>query len=219
VNRAAAAALLVLAACGGHQPVERTPVEQLFSDDPLAVFGGLEEQLTEARDVIIEGRATATGAIAADVRGTLRVRRDRDSTIDVDGTHAGSALARSWRSTKPVDPDSRDVQPPTWADALLLGVTRMGVMHDWALVIGGEDPDIANGDLASWVVVEDLAWKDGDAATRTLVYRFVVGGVTNADAELTLDARGLPLRRTSVVHFPDGEMRVVETYARFDVRR
>jgi hypothetical protein len=213
-----AAALLLLAAGCHHAAPERTAVEQLFSDDPLAVFGGLEAQLTTARDVRIDGHASSTGYVETDLDGTVRVRRERDAAIEVHGTLQGSELGASWSSTKPTDPDLADVQPPTWADGILLGVTRMGVLHNWATVIGGGDPDIGHGDMTSYVEVTDLAWKDGDPATRTLTFRFVVDAATDAEAELTLDARSLPMRRTSLVHFPDGEMRVVETYATFEVR-
>ena len=46
---------------------------------------------------------------------------------------------------------------------------------------------------------------------------FVAPIRSGGQAELTLDDRGLPRRRTQVVHFAEGDMRVTETCARFDV--
>jgi hypothetical protein len=122
----------------------------------------------------------------------MHVRRDGESTVEIAGTLAGAPVRASWSSAHPANPDHRDVQPDTWADSLLLGLTRLGVMHDAALIVLGGDPETGHGDLATWAPVDDLAWANG-----TLTYSVSVDGAIPEPISITLGDNGLPVRRVS----------------------
>lgn len=216
------AALLVLAACGSSAPAkpekpEPTPDSIVFDDDPIAILTDLEERLAAADRVDVEADIHAEGALTADVHGSIHVERERVSWIKVKGWFVGQPVQAKWSSLTPVSGYAFDVQPPEWAEAILIGAMRMGALHNWAKVMGGKDPDTGNGDVRTWVTVEDVAWAKGGWKTRTLTWVVAVDGVRSAEAELELDERGLPRHRRVVVHFPQGDMRVSERYTRFEV--
>jgi hypothetical protein len=215
--RAAVVAAVLLVACGGKAKPPPPPPPDPFADDPIAVFETLETRLVSSKQIDVEARIESIGVVSSDLTGELHVEPDRVSWIKVQGAFSGVPTDAKWSSETPVDPLHGDVGPWTWAEALLLGLTRMGALHNWAKVIGGADPDEANGDVRSWVTVDQLAWKGDRADSRTLTFRIVVGDVPVGEGELALDAAGLPTRRDQLVHFPEGDMRVVETYTRFEL--
>jgi hypothetical protein len=212
------AAAVVLAGCGGRSaPAGPAPEAAILADDPLAAWGGLESTLTGARKVEITATAESFGAFRAHLTGIYDIERERRVTITYEGELDGTEVAASWRSDKPFASGESDVQSPVWADGVLIGLTRMGVLHNLARLTASQDPDTGNGDVRTWVEVDRIRWKDGAPRTRTLVFEIVVAGVPAGEAELVLDERGLPLRREQVVHFEGGDMRVVEHYDRFVV--
>lgn len=214
--RAAAIGFAVLvAACGAPAAPIAPAAPDPFADDPVAAFAGLEARLTAARRVLIEAEVTATGAIEVDARGTITVEREGASTVEVRGRFVDAEVDRRWTSREPADPAARDAPPATWADGLLIGATRMGVLHNWAKLFAAQDPDTGHGDVRTWVEVTDVAWKHGDPASRALTFGIVVAGVPSGEATLELDARGLPARREQTVRFgdgPDDVMHVIERY-------
>jgi len=222
VRSIAIVAAAALAACGrkpAPPPANPPPTaaERAFADDPIAVLADLEDRLAAARQVDFEADIVATGALSADVHGLVHVERERVSWIKVQGWFVGQPVHAKWSSETPIDRNSNDVPPAEWADGLLIGAVRMGPLHNWAKVMGGDDPETGHGDVRTWVTADPVAWKDGAARTRTLVWTIVIDGVPRGDSELELDGRGLPKRRRVVVHFPQGDMQVAETYVRFDV--
>jgi hypothetical protein len=214
-------AVLAVAGCGHAAPPERSAVEQLFSDDPVAQLGGLEQRVLAADSVTIHAIVETRGGpdVTGEFDGTTTIRRRGESAIALRGTVRAGSVKGAWSSKKPVDPDHRDVQPDDWANAIGLAAIRMGLSHDWVDVVEQGDPDTGNGDMDSYVTVEGVAWKHGDAGTHTLVFTFTIGGMVSGDAQLTLDDRGLPAKRRVVVHFPEGDARVVEYYLSFDLSK
>jgi hypothetical protein len=212
--------LILVAACGaGSAPSAEEPAAEadIFAEDPLAAFGGLEQMLTEARRVEVTAVAESIGPYNLHVTSVLDVEREYRVAIELEGSANGTPVELRWTSHDLRDHVHSDVQAPIWADGVLIGLTRMGVLHNLALLIGGADPETGNGDIRTWVEVDAIAWKNGDPASRTLTFDIIVAGIPSAEAELTLDGRGLPLRREQVVHFEGGEMRVIESYDRFVV--
>jgi hypothetical protein len=213
-----AAACLVLVACGGKTPPPApTPEPDPFADDPIAVFETLEQGLLGARQVDVTATIESIGLVSSDLTGELHVEPDRVSWIKVDGGFSGVNTAAKWSSETPIDPIQSDVPPWSWSEALLLGFTRMGALHNWAMVIAGADPEDGNGDVRTWVTVDQLAWKGETPASRTLTFRILVEEQPMGEGELTLGPDHWPVRREQLVHFPEGDMRVVETYATFVV--
>src|SRR5688572_12465312 len=142
--RIALVACLLIACGGGGAPA--TPAgpaleSRIWADDAVAAFATLEERLAGAAVVEIEGESTSRGLIESQARGALKVERERVTIVHVQGTLMGAAFERHWSSMRPYDVTQRDTQPPTWADALLIGFSRMGLLHNWARLSGERDPD------------------------------------------------------------------------------
>ncbi len=183
-----------------------------FAADPLAAFATLEDRLLHAARVEVAVAVSASGAAQAELTGTIVVEPQLEASIVIDGSFDGNEIEARWASSAAA---AIDTPAPTWAEGILLGLTRMGVLHNWARLVAGADPDTGLGDVLE---ATDLAWKDGAPATRTLTFQIVFDGAPVGDVELTLDEAGLPRHRAQLVHFPDGDMRVVEAYTAFQVR-
>ena len=102
---------------------------------------------------------------------------------------------------------------PELRESLILGLTRMGLLHNLAKLFSAAGPDHREGGVAEWVQVVDIyAQRDG-----TLSMRLMVADEDGGEAVLRLDREGLPVLRTQTVEFPSGAMKVTERYARFHV--
>lgn len=211
MNRLALVGLL--AACRSPAPAPPPAVDP-FAHDPVAVMAALEDRLTAAQLADITATVRTEGVFALALTGELHVEREGVSWIKL---RQDGEVTDKWSSRTPVDPTAKSTQPPTWADGLLIGLTRMGITHNFANVMDGSDPETGHGDIHTWVTYGDVTWSSDDPRSRTLAFTLSVVGGSVAEAELALDERGLPVRRTQVVHFDDGEMRVIEDYARFDL--
>lgn len=210
-------------ACGGKSAPAPDPEPDLdtyvFAGDPIAAFGGLEEQLGAARRVEITTQIQSVGYFQADLTATYDVEREFKVSIAVEGTVAGNPVSAKWTSHDIRDDRDTDIQSPVWADAVLIGITRMGALHNLARILEKQDPDHGNGDVRTWVEVDQIVWKGDEPRTQTLEFDIIVSGIPSAEGELTLDTRGLPLRREQLVSFDGVAMRVVEHYDRFELIR
>ena len=103
------------------------------------------------------------------------------------------------------------IRPSGLSRALLIGFTRMGILHNLALLTEEAPPDHADGGVAEWVTVDEFE------AVRLpqpgIAFAISVAGEPAGTASLDLDADGLPLARRQTVQFPTGEMHVTETYS------
>lgn len=210
-------------ACGGKSAPAPDPEPDLdtyvFAGDPIAAFGGLEEQLGAARRVEITTQIQSVGYFQADLTATYDIERELKVSIAVEGTVAGNPVSAKWTSHDIRDDRDTDIQSPVWADAVLIGITRMGALHNLARILEKQDPDHGNGDVRTWVEVDQIVWKGDEPRTQTLEFDIIVSGIPSAEGELTLDTRGLPLRREQLVSFDGVAMRVVEHYDRFELIR
>jgi carbonic anhydrase len=165
-------------------------------------------------------RVTAEGAFAAELEGVLRI--DGHAVfLAADGGFGGAPVRLQLRaegdSMRIVSPrgDSVASTPPQLREALVIGFTRMGILHNLARLTGGLEPDRAGGGVREWVEVQQVRLDLGAAAAGEIAVRFDihVGGARTAEATLWFDAdTGAPIRREQVVRFPGGEMRVEERY-------
>lgn len=205
--------LALVAGCGGAPPSPVPhPGPDPFAGEPRAVFDRLEQRLVDADRVELTAVVSASGAVTAELTGTIVVEPQLEASIVIDGTFDGNELEARWASSAA---KAIDTPPPTWADGILVGWTRMGVLHNWARMVVGGDPDV---DVRAAMEVTELAWQHGVPASRTLTGKLVFSGAPIGEVELTLDERGLPRHRVQVVHFPEGDMRVLEEYAAVSVK-
>lgn len=186
--------------------------------DPAARMAELESRLLDARRAALDFRVTAEGAAAIEVAGHLRREEGGGVELRAEGTFGGRTvdlLLRTEgdryefgngpeRATAPV--------PPALWEALVLGFTRMGVLHNLARLSGNAPPDHAEGGVGEWVVVDGF-----DHADDALTFDITVAGQPSGSASLELGLDGLPHLRRQSVRFPNGEMRVVERYTEVTV--
>ena len=202
-----------VAACGAGSSEEAPTTEQ----DPGAAFRSLEERLLAARSVEVQYRVEAEGAVTVTLEGALRVGPE---TVELTGTgqFAGADVDLSLTATGEDytygnGPESTTAPlPPELREALFIGFTRMGILHNLARLSANAPPDHADGGVEDWLAASAF----GPHPTEPDGMRFdlTVSGEPSGSVTLALDGEGIPTVRTQVVAFPDGEMRVTETYRR-----
>lgn len=178
----------------------------------------LEQRLLDARTLDFDFHITAEGAVEADLRGTCSIG-PADAVLRAEGEFATRPLEIAMTTTRdkvlghtadrPIDTE----RGPELREALVIGLVRMGLLHNVAKLWSGDGPDHREGGVADWVRVVDIfAQRDG-----TLSMRLLVDDQDSGEAVLTLDKDGWPSVREQKVDFDEGSMRVVERYSQFRV--
>lgn len=201
--------------------------EEAAGGDAEAALRELEKRLIEAPSVRLTYDITAEGALVAHLRGELTVQEGGRLELDGSGPFGGSPLEVSLVSdgedlrggTKPRPFDI--TTPPALREAVVIGLTRMGLLHNLARLTAGSPPDRANGGVEEWVMVDKVRRGEPEeidgVATVPLSFDIVVSGVPTATATLWLSQdTGLPVKRTQTVRFGSDELRVVERYGSFE---
>jgi len=192
-----------------------------------SAFRELEARMLQAVHVEFEFEIEAEGAVAGGFDGTFRLTRDDRVEIEADGELAGNFLSlrlegdgnrmRGGPSGRRFDTE----QPPTLREALVIGLTRMGLLHNLAMLSAGAPPDGLDGDVREWVQAVRLTGAAAPTADggRAIGFQIVVDGEPSGSAALVVDpATGLPRERRQLVRFEAGEMRVHERYRGFELR-
>lgn len=202
---------------------------------PVPSSATAAERLSLAESALIGGKnVTATfeidskGENAAHLTGTLDL---------VDG-NALHLVAEGNFKSEPVqlELDSRDPSgilrtttkgpsvsshrdPPAYKlrESVGLGLARMGLLHNLALLSLDQPLEKTGGGFADWA--KATAPKDGPSDTvngeacKRVEFGIEVEGQKMGEASVCIaDATGLPLQRTSTVHFPTGDMTLSETF-------
>jgi len=186
---------------------------------PHAAFDDLEHRLLSARSVRVKARLHAEGLVTASISATLllagrRLRLDLDGDLEgqpVRGrlTSDGARLAGTG-GKKPLATDT----PPALAEGMLLGLTRMGLLHNATQVLDGDPPAATDGTARSWLSIGGFTAGPSDA----IAFGLAVKGGVASDVTMALDpATRLPRERHMTVHFKGGDMRVTETYEAFAI--
>lgn len=217
IHRGAALALLASALVGpAHAQDSETP-----AGDAAAAFARLETRLVDASAVRLAFDVVSEGAVESALRGTLAIDGDGRVQLLASGTFGGqpvelrvSSDGRTYTYGNANGSRTEDA-PPHLEEALLVGLTRMGVLHNLAMLTAGSPPDRANGEIREWVRARDVGW-NGDAPP-AVEFAIEVSGTRVGNATLALDPRGGPLLRHQTVQFPEGEMRVVERYSDVEI--
>jgi hypothetical protein len=190
--------------------------------DLAAELAQLEARLL-ADGYAVRYTVEAQGAARASIQGLLTVGQDR-VTLKADGSFADTPIAIALQSDgERMRADGGKLRldlptAPALAEALSVGLTRMGILHNIAVLMGGRAPDHAEGGVQTWVVARDFTAEPVDAgfeapATgRPLSFEIVVAKERAGRATLFVDDTDHPIVRHQVVDFPGGEMRVRETY-------
>jgi hypothetical protein len=87
-------------------------------------------------------------------------------------------------------------------------MTRMGLLHNVVNLSQGNGIDHADGSARDWLKVTAFRRVKGGVS-----YALLLDGKEFGSATLLIDAKTkLPRKRTQVVHFPNADMHVTETY-------
>lgn len=181
-------ALVLAAACSGDCRAQ-------------SLFQTLERKLLSAMPLQLEVKSHADGPVRA------------DATSDVSVGPATRIHARGTLMGKPFERDFDEPTTPELRDAVVIGLARMGLLHNVVHVSRGEPIDHASGGARDWLQPVGFRRVRGGVA-----YALVVNGKQSSEVTLLIDSRQRPKKRTMVVHFPEGDMRVTETY-RFPARK
>jgi hypothetical protein len=207
-------------------PPAATPLTQDEAGAQRARLEALEARLLnedyETRFVI-----RSEGAIESELHGHLRFAGD-EIEVEARGEFAGESVSlRLHADAETLRISNRDraveaTRPPHLREAIALGFTRMGLLHNLAMLTGAQPPDRADGGMQEWVRLGDFGRApvherpQTSSATGTISassFEIVVAGQPAGHATLWSDhPLAIPLERTQVVQFPEGEMRVHELY-------
>jgi hypothetical protein len=187
------------------------------SEDPEAAFQALEERLLNARAVKLAFHITAAGAVSADFHGTLEMEKGTGILLQGRGTFAGDSVDIELRSdnyqVELANRSGRTVTgtPRELREALLIGLCRMGILHNLARLTGYSLPDHAEGGVRDWVLVDSFTVDP--QCNSGISFAIIAAGEPVGSAILEIAPAGQPVKRHQTVHFPTGEMRVVEQYS------
>jgi len=211
------ALLMLLTACS----TAVTRDQDLALEDPAAAFGALENRLLAAGTVRFDFHVTAEGVIEADLRGRLDIAPDSGIALTASGAFGGKDVELLLLT----DGDRYEygsgtnrttaANPPHLKEALIIGLTRMGILHNLALLTTAAPPDGADGGVREWVTADSFAGSafEDAGSPAVIAFEISVAGQRAGSAALALDADGRPVVRHQTVRFPSGEMRVVERYS------
>jgi hypothetical protein len=189
----------------------------------------LERDLEAAGRVEIAFEIQSEGTVVSQLRGTLVWERDGDMRLDATGEFDGKPQQLELRADATtlevrVGGETRHSgpRPAKLVEAVVLSFTRQGLLHNLAMLVGGQPPSFADGGFAEWMraVEPQLGPVEvlGVDEARPLQFLLEIEGQRVADATLWLRAENLPLERQQTVEFPEGQMRVVERYTSFVVK-
>lgn len=210
-------------------PTEATPTEAKQKDAWAArVMTELEQRLHAAARVEIAFVIESDGAVASQLEGKLAWERDAALSWTATGMFAGEPQqlelrgdAQTLETLRAGQSQWTGARPPALVEAVVIGLTRQGLLHNLAMLSGGLPPDHADGRVAEWVeVIEPQLGEPeifGAGEARPLAFQITVADQLVGHATLWLDERGLPIERRQVVNFPEGQMRVTERYTSFVV--
>jgi hypothetical protein len=202
---------LVWWGCGGEAaPPPSQPsledVEALLSNPSTSVHVPFEVEASGVVEAALAGDLFLgpEGAARLEARGTFA-----GQDVDVMAVSDGDRLIWSG-ATEPVP------APEGLRDALVVGLTRMGILHNLARLTAGAPPDRMEGGVREWVVVSpdtSGAAPPAGLSGEGLALAIAVDGVPSGAFRLTFDETGrVPRIRRQGVDFPDGRMEVTERY-------
>ncbi len=213
-----------------------TPV--VFAGDyktPEKVLTAMETNLLKLKNRRLKFRTEATGAISAAFEGEAVFKKGSVMEFRTAGKFAGKdyklfldcdgAKLRGGFADKPFEIDC----PGGLRSGIVIGMSRMGLMHNISRLVSNKPPERIDGTVFKWLEVSDLkfakdhapdtpqagaALKHKDKKLMVVFFTLGVEGAKNAgDVELWIDTKtNLPAYRSITVHFPQGDMFVTEKY-------
>jgi len=201
----------------------------LPAQDPRAesMFRELEEKLLNEKSLRIRFKITSEGSVDSSLQGQLRLKSGNKVEIAVSGSFKSSPVAVRFESDGKkmhwaIADRQIDLETPKGLNqAIIVGFTRMGLLHNLALILGGEPPDRADGTIEDWVQVSDFLFAAPDPSSklrgRSIRFQIEVEGKSVGNAHYWISPlTRMPVERRQMVHFETGDVKVVETYEFLD---
>ena len=138
--------------------------------DPESLFTALEARLLGAITIDVVYDITSEGSIPSSVHGMLTLAAGNRAHMSPTGTFMDMPVdlgILSDGSRMSIRSDTSVVTgatPPSLNEAIVIGLTRMGHLHNIAVLTGGFPPDHSDGGAADWVRVAAFARSDSVAA-------------------------------------------------------
>lgn len=198
-------------------------------EDPAQLMAQLEARLLAAKRVVIEAQVQSRGMVSSELSGRCELRDRNRASSAWSGAFAGKpvdvGLEADGRRFELRSGDERrqEAGAAQHNRAVLVGLTRMGLLHNLARLTGLQAADHASGGVEQWLTLDSFrpttfAQSGELEGLMSFGFDLVVAGVPSARVRLWLDpVSGLPRRREQTVRFAAGEMNVVETYTRFEL--
>jgi hypothetical protein len=159
-------------------------------------FEQMEEALV-SRPVQGKTISHAEGSVNADVESTLTI--GADTKIAYKGNVMGKDVDSTWEH--PTTPELRD--------AILIGMTRMGLLHNVVLFTRDRPPANVEGHVRESLIAHDFAKAPGGG----IAYKLRVGNREMGEGVVKINSKShYPMSRKLTAHLDNGDMRVSETY-------
>ncbi len=203
-------------AASGEDPAPAAPA---VPTDPVSAYQQMESALLAADEVRFSYHITSEGVFAADLRGDVVISPGGRADITGSGTFGRDSvnvMLRSDGTTMAFGRNGETIEllaPAFLQEALIVGMTRMGLLHNLARLVAAAPPDRAEGGVEDWVRVGAFS-----ADPAGVAFDITVDGQPAGAAKLSLGRDGLPRIRRQLVSFPEGQMRVTERYTNMTVR-
>jgi hypothetical protein len=191
------------------------------TSNPEKEFGEMEARLLAASHVSFNFHVVSEGVLEGDLRGSASVSSSGGLTIDATGSFIGREiqmqLFTETDSLRMITNEMSDrvSRPQDTFTAVVIGLTRMGFLHNLAQLTTVSPPEHADGGIADWVVLDNFA-KAPIGESDGIGFDILVEGEKTSSAVLGLQD-GVPVQRRQVVEFPGGQMIVTESYSNFSV--
>lgn len=196
--------VLALAACG------TTPTPAPVKSAPITL-AAVETAMLDAAAWRVEATIHSEGKFPADLMATVLATRDNRVHIDATGTFLGQPLTLRWVSDG-ARTSAGEPTPPETTRALILGMARMGLLHNLVRLSGGGDaPDHAEGGAGDWVVAIDP--QPDDAGAIAFALRVAGDQVGRGTVRASAGPHGVVMtERRTEVDFDGVGMTVEERY-------
>jgi hypothetical protein len=172
-------------------------------------FEKLEQQFLDSEGINLAFEISSEGAVKSALTGRLALCKGNRIKLQSSGDLFGQPVNNSLQSDGQVMNLNQQQQnlPSKLNEAVVVGLLRMGLLHNLARLGGNLAPDHAGGGVADWVQVPVVRVNSDN-----LFFDILVAGTRAGKAELVLSDDGLPLTREQIVYFGSEQMNVTESY-------
>jgi hypothetical protein len=177
-------------------------------------FEALESKIYEAPGLTFSFDINSSGAVTSNLRGEVKLCSGNRVSIRSQGEIFDQPITSMLEAVgNTLKLNGRELQVPAELnESIMVGLLRMGLLHNLVRLGGDFVPDHAGGGVEDWVQVP-VVGVSGDR----LFFDVLVSGQRAGKADLILSKKGWPQRRVQTVYFGTEEMKVIEIYSGFSL--